>query len=127
MPVVSRGVVTNTCPMAPYRGVSRPVITFTIERLMDKAAAAFGIDPVEIRRRNLIRTFPYTSAMGLVFDEATYVETMDKAVEAVDVPAFRARQSEGPRRPGAISASALRRSPSAPATARRPSRRAAWR
>jgi carbon-monoxide dehydrogenase large subunit len=89
---VSRGVVTNTCPMAPYRGVSRPVITFTIERLMDKAAAAFGIDPVEIRRRNLIRTFPYTSAMGLVFDEATYVETMEKAVDAADVPAFRARQ-----------------------------------
>ena len=91
---VSRGVVTNTCPMAPYRGVSRPVITFTIERLMDKAAAAFGLDPVEIRRRNLIKTFPYTSAMGLVFDEATYVETMDKAVDAADVPAFRARQAK---------------------------------
>jgi aerobic carbon-monoxide dehydrogenase large subunit len=89
----SRGVVTNTCPMAPYRGVSRPVITFTIERLMDKAAAAFGIDPIEIRRRNLIRSFPYTSATGLVFDEASYVETMEAAVAAVDVPAFRARQA----------------------------------
>ena len=91
---LSRGVVTHTCPMAPYRGVSRPVITFTIERLMDKAAAAFGLDPVEIRRRNLVKTFPYTSAMGLVFDEATYVETMDVAVKAADVPAFRARQAE---------------------------------
>jgi aerobic carbon-monoxide dehydrogenase large subunit len=91
---VSRGVVTNTCPMAPYRGVSRPVITFTLERLMDKAAAAFGLDPVEIRRRNLVKTFPYTSATGLVFDEATYVETMDMAVEAVGVPAFRARQAK---------------------------------
>ncbi|MEA2956961.1 MAG: aerobic carbon-monoxide dehydrogenase large subunit, partial [Alphaproteobacteria bacterium] len=91
---LSRGVVTNTCPMAPYRGVSRPVITFTLERLMDKAAAAFGLDPVEIRRRNLVKTFPYTSATGLVFDEATYVETMDMAVEAVGVPAFRARQAK---------------------------------
>jgi carbon-monoxide dehydrogenase large subunit len=91
---VSRGVVTHTCPMAPYRGVSRPVITFTIERLMDKAAAAFGLDPIEIRRRNLVKTFPYTSAMGLVFDEATYVETMDVAVKAVDVPAFRRRQAK---------------------------------
>jgi aerobic carbon-monoxide dehydrogenase large subunit len=91
---VSRGVLTNTCPMAPYRGVSRPVITFTIERLMDKAAAAFGLDPIEIRRRNLIKTFPYTSATGLEFDEATYVETMDAAVRAVDVPAFRARQAQ---------------------------------
>jgi carbon-monoxide dehydrogenase large subunit len=90
---VSRGVVTNTCPMAPYRGVSRPVITFTLERLMDKAAREFGIDPIEIRRRNLIRTFPYTSAMGLVFDEASYVETMETVVAAIDVPAFRARQA----------------------------------
>ena len=89
---ISRGVVTHTCPMAPYRGVSRPVITFTLERLMDKAAAAFGLDPIEIRRRNLIRSFPYTSATGLVFDEATYVETMNVAVGAMDVPAFRARQ-----------------------------------
>jgi aerobic carbon-monoxide dehydrogenase large subunit len=91
---VSRGVVTNTCPMAPYRGVSRPVITFTMEQLMDKAAAAFGLDPVEIRRRNLVKRFPYTSATGLVFDEATYVETMEAAVEAVGVPAFRARQAK---------------------------------
>jgi carbon-monoxide dehydrogenase large subunit len=96
---VSRGVVTNTCPMAPYRGVSRPVITFTIERLMDKAAAAFGLDPVEIRRRNLVKTFPYTSATGLVFDEASYVQTMEAAVAAADVPAFRARQ-ETARREG---------------------------
>jgi aerobic carbon-monoxide dehydrogenase large subunit len=93
----SRGVVTNTCPMSPYRGVSRPVITFTIERLMDKAAAAFGIDPIEIRRRNLVRTFPYTSATGLVFDEASYLETMDAAIEAADVPAFRARQAKARR------------------------------
>jgi aerobic carbon-monoxide dehydrogenase large subunit len=91
---VSRGVVTNTCPMAPYRGVSRPVITFAIERLMDKAAATFGLDPFEIRRRNLIKKFPYTSATGLTFDEATYVETMETAARAIDVPVFRARQAQ---------------------------------
>jgi len=90
----SRGVVTNTCPMAPYRGVSRPVITFTLERLMDKAAAALGIDPIDIRRRNLIDKFPYTSAMGLVYDEASYKETLELAVEHIDVPAFRKRQQE---------------------------------
>src|SRR5215475_4411044 len=56
---VSRGILTNSCPMGPYRGVSRPVITFAVERLMDKAAAAFGLDPIEIRRRNLVTTFPY--------------------------------------------------------------------
>jgi len=90
----ARGIATNTCPMAPYRGVSRPVITFAIERLMDKAAAAFALDPVDIRRRNLIRTFPYRSATGLMFDQASYIETMSTAVEAVDLAAFRARQFE---------------------------------
>jgi aerobic carbon-monoxide dehydrogenase large subunit len=90
----ARGVLTNTCTMAPYRGVSRPVITFALERLMDKAAAAFAIDPVDIRRRNLIDKFPYTSAMGLVYDEASYKQTLEMAVAAIDVPAFRARQEQ---------------------------------
>jgi aerobic carbon-monoxide dehydrogenase large subunit len=90
----ARGVVTHTCPMAPYRGVSRPVITFVLERLMDKAAAAFGLDAIEIRRRNLVRRFPHTSATGLVFDEATYVETMEIAARAMNVPAFRVRQAQ---------------------------------
>jgi len=90
----ARGVLTNTCTMAPYRGVSRPVITFTLERLMDKAAAAFAIDPVDIRRRSLIDKFPYTSAMGLVYDEASYQQTLEMAVKAIDVPAFRMRQKQ---------------------------------
>jgi carbon-monoxide dehydrogenase large subunit len=91
---ISRGVVTHTCPMAPYRGVSRPVITFALERLMDKAAAAFAFDPAEIRRRNLVKTFPYKTATGLVLDDASYVETMEQAVRAIDVAAFRSRQKE---------------------------------
>ena len=91
---LARGVMTNTCTMAPYRGVSRPVITFVLERLMDKAARALAIDPVDIRRRNLIATFPYRSAMGLEYDEASYKETLEIAVKAVDLPAFRKRQRE---------------------------------
>src|SRR6266446_5995899 len=91
---VARGVLTNTCPMAPYRGVSRPVITLALERLMDKAAAAFGLDPIEIRRRNLVKTFPHTSVTGLIYDEASYIETMEAAVKAIGVPAFRARQAK---------------------------------
>jgi carbon-monoxide dehydrogenase large subunit len=89
---VARGVLTNTCPIAPYRGVSRPAITMALERLMDVTAAQFGLEPVEIRRRNLIEKFPYTSATGLVFDEASYRQTLDMASEALDVPAFRRRQ-----------------------------------
>jgi carbon-monoxide dehydrogenase large subunit len=91
--VVARGVATNTCMMAPYRGVSRPVLTFTLERLMDTAAKHFEMDPVEIRRRNLIRKFPYTSAAGLVYDEGSYVQTLEAAAKAIDVPAFRREQA----------------------------------
>jgi aerobic carbon-monoxide dehydrogenase large subunit len=90
----ARGVATHTCTMAPYRGVSRPVITFAMERLMDKAAAALALSPVEIRRRNLITRFPYTSATGLVFDEGSYLETLEKAAAYVDLPAFRQTQRE---------------------------------
>ncbi len=89
---LARGALTNTCTMAAYRGVSRPVITFTLERLMDKAAAAFAIDPVDIRRGNLIDKFPYKSVMGLEYDEASYKQTLEMAVKAIDVPAFRKRQ-----------------------------------
>ena len=88
----ARGVSTHTCTMAPYRGVSRPVITFAVERLMDKAAGAFELSPVEIRKRNLIDHFPYTSATGLVFDEGSYHETLEQAAAHVGLPAFRARQ-----------------------------------
>jgi carbon-monoxide dehydrogenase large subunit len=90
----ARGVTTNTCTMAPYRGVSRPVITFALERLMDKAANAFAVAPEDVRRRNLIEKFPYTSATGLVFDEASYRQTLEMAIKAIDVPAFRARQKK---------------------------------
>ena len=91
---VARGVLTHTCPMAPYRGVARPAITLALERLMDRAAAAFDLDPIEIRRRNLIDRFPYTSVTGLTFDEASYRETMEIAAAALDVAAFRVRQRQ---------------------------------
>ena len=91
----ARAIATHTCTMAPYRGVARPIITLAIELLMDRAAAAFGLSPVEIRNRNLVRRFPYTSATGLVFDEGSYVETLDIAAAQIDLPKFRARQHEG--------------------------------
>jgi carbon-monoxide dehydrogenase large subunit len=90
----ARAIATHTCAVAPYRGVSRPVITLAIERLMDRAAAEFSLCPVEIRKRNLISNFPYTSATGLVFDEGTYIETLDAAAAAIDLPRFRTRQKK---------------------------------
>jgi aerobic carbon-monoxide dehydrogenase large subunit len=52
------------------------------------------LDPLDIRRRNLIEKFPYTSATGLVFDEGTYRQTLEMASEALEVPAFRKRQAD---------------------------------
>ena len=91
--VRSRGVATNTCPMAPYRGVARPVITLAMERLMDLAARRFDIEPDEIRRRNLIRRFPYPSVTGLVYDEGSYLESLERASEVIDLVGFRERQA----------------------------------
>ena len=97
----ARALATHTCPAAPYRGVSRPVITFGLERLMDRAAAALGLDPVELRRRNLVAAFPHTTPTGLVLDEGSYLETLDRAAAAAGIPAFRARQ-EAARREGRL-------------------------
>ncbi|MCA3574137.1 MAG: xanthine dehydrogenase family protein molybdopterin-binding subunit [Aestuariivirga sp.] len=90
--VRSRGVTTNTCMMAPYRGVSRPMLTLTMERLMDVAARRLGIDPWDIRRRNLIKHFPHKSPTGLVYDPATYLEAMEAAEQRIGLGEFRARQ-----------------------------------
>lgn len=89
----ARGVLSNTCPSGPYRGVARPAITLAMERLMDKAAAEFGLAPEEIRRRNLIDAFPHVSPTGLVYDQAAYIETLDRAVAAADLAGLRARQA----------------------------------
>jgi carbon-monoxide dehydrogenase large subunit len=88
----ARAILTNLCPIAPYRGVSRPVITLALERLMDTAAVQLGFDPVEIRLRNLIDEFPHTSPTGLVYDEGSYQEVLRRAVTAIDLPALRERQ-----------------------------------
>ena len=88
----ARGIASNTCPMAPYRGVSRPVITAAMERLMDCAAARLGLDALEIRRRNLIAEFPHTSVTGVVHDPGSYREAMEAAERVIDFAQFRARQ-----------------------------------
>ncbi|MGI4953224.1 MAG: xanthine dehydrogenase family protein molybdopterin-binding subunit [Janthinobacterium lividum] len=93
----ARGILTNTCPIAPYRGVSRPAITFGMERLMDRAAAQLGLEPAAIRRQNLVDAFPYQTATGLTLDDATYIEAMDRAVAMADLPGFRARQAAARR------------------------------
>ncbi|MEX2421520.1 MAG: xanthine dehydrogenase family protein molybdopterin-binding subunit, partial [Actinomycetota bacterium] len=97
--VASRGrsVVTNTTPVAPYRGAGRPEATLSIERAMDMLAAELGIDPIELRRRNLIPkdAFPHTTAVGTVYDIGDYERVLDEALRLADYRDLRRRQAEG--------------------------------
>ncbi|MDE0614092.1 MAG: molybdopterin-dependent oxidoreductase [bacterium] len=93
---VCTGVFTNMTPTDAYRGAGRPEATYAIERAMDSLAAAVGVDPAEIRRRNFIgpEQFPYSSAPGLVFDSGNYPQALEQALELVDYEGLRAQQAE---------------------------------
>ncbi len=95
-----RAVLTNTVPVASFRGAGRPEATFTMERLMDIAARRLGLDPVEIRRRNVIRReqLPYAAATGLVYDAGDFSGNMERALEIADWTGFPQRRSESRRR-----------------------------
>jgi carbon-monoxide dehydrogenase large subunit len=80
-----RAITTNKAPTAPYRGVSRPQIVLVMERLMEKAAEVLGMDPLDVRRINLISPgeFPYTGVNGITYDEGSYRESLDQAEKHV--------------------------------------------
>ncbi len=92
----TRGVATSKAPMGPYRGVGRPVATFVMEGLMDRAARRLGMDPTELRLRNYIRPeeFPYKSPSGIVWDRANFPACMLGAREMLDYSAARAWQAQ---------------------------------
>jgi carbon-monoxide dehydrogenase large subunit len=90
-----RGVATNTSPSGPYRGVARPSTVFAMEALMDSGARALGMDPIALRRRNLIlpADIPYKMPSRLVDDSGAYEACLDRAVEVFDVEGWRAEQA----------------------------------
>jgi aerobic carbon-monoxide dehydrogenase large subunit len=94
--VASRGraIVTNAVPVDSYRGAGRPEATLSIERAMDLLARALEMDPVELRRRNLIETFPHTTAVGSTYDVGAYDEALDRALALADVERLRREQAE---------------------------------
>jgi len=88
-------VASNKCPLGAYRGVGMGVGILVVERLMDKVAAATGVDPSAVRRANFVRAekFPHTSASGLVYDSGDYHKTADAALSAFDYGGARAEQA----------------------------------
>jgi carbon-monoxide dehydrogenase large subunit len=93
-------VVTNTTPMGAFRGAGRPEAAEYLERMMDIAAAELGVDPVELRRRNLLGPFDgaYTTLMGTSYDNGNYQLALDEAVRAAGYEQLRAEQAERRRR-----------------------------
>jgi carbon-monoxide dehydrogenase large subunit len=91
-----RAVVTNTVPVAEYRGAGRPEAAASIERAIDLLALELDLDPVEIRRRNLIppEAFPFTTAVGSRYDVGDYARALDDALRIADHDGFRRRQAE---------------------------------
>ena len=87
------GVFTNTLPIDAYRGAGKPEVNYMIERLVDRAARQLSIDPVELRRRNLVRSFPYKKALGTTIDGGRFAANMDDAVLNADRDGFAARRA----------------------------------
>ena len=97
-------VVTNTMATGAYRGAGRPEATAAIERILDEFAAEIGMDPAEVRRRNLIskEAFPYTTPTGTEYDIGNYEPTLDLALEVAGYGELRAEQARRRAAGGAV-------------------------
>src|SRR5262247_1023316 len=89
-------VMTNTNSTAPYRGAGRPEATYVLERLIDDAARELGLDPLELRRKNLIpaSAMPYKNPLGATYDCGDFATSMEKALKLGDVTGFARRRDE---------------------------------
>jgi carbon-monoxide dehydrogenase large subunit len=93
-------VMANTNGTAPYRGAGRPEATYVIERLIDDSARELGLDPVELRAKNLIPRdkIPYKSALGLNYDTGDFPANQKRVLELADWQGFPARREDARRR-----------------------------
>jgi len=92
------GVFSHTHPLAPYRGNGRPEAIFMLERLMDDAAKELGVDRIELRRKNFIKTFPYKTAITFTYDCGDFEKGLDKALEISDWNSFPERKKQSAAR-----------------------------
>jgi carbon-monoxide dehydrogenase large subunit len=90
------GTMTNTVPVDAYRGAGRPEASYVLERLIDMAANELNMDPMEIRRKNLIPAdaFPYQTPVALMYDSGNYQGLFDKAEELADYKGMRNEQEK---------------------------------
>ena len=93
-----KAVYTNTAPVDAYRGAGRPEATYTIERIVDKAAIELGMDPIEIRMKNFPTEFPFKQTLVHQIDSGDYVAGLNKAKEMADYDGFAARKKDSEAR-----------------------------
>jgi carbon-monoxide dehydrogenase large subunit len=93
-------VFTNTLPTGPYRGAGRPEANYTLERLVDEAARVTGIDPIRLRRRNLIarKAMPYKTAVGTTYDSGDFAPILEKALALSHYAEFKKRRRDSFKR-----------------------------
>jgi aerobic carbon-monoxide dehydrogenase large subunit len=89
-----RGAFTNTVPIDAYRGAGKPEANYLIERLVDRAARRLKLDPVDLRRRNLISKFPHRSGLGVTIDCGRFAANLDEMAQRVLTGGFAARRQE---------------------------------
>ncbi len=78
-----RGARTDKVPTGPYRGAGRPEGAYLLELTVDRAARELGLEPAELRRRNLIRSWPHRTPLGWTYDSGDYERCLDRALELV--------------------------------------------
>src|SRR6185436_12033016 len=90
----SAAVATNKCPIIPYRGVARSGVCLAIEVVMDAIAREAGLEPYEVRLRNMVRPeqMPFDNVVGKHFDSGDHPECLRRAVSAIRLSEIRARQ-----------------------------------
>jgi carbon-monoxide dehydrogenase large subunit len=95
-----RATFTNTSLLGPYRGSGKPEATYVLERLVEQSAREMGIDPIDMRRRNLIppSAMPYQTAGGYIYDSGDFETVLDRALELSDWNGFASRRAETEQR-----------------------------
>jgi carbon-monoxide dehydrogenase large subunit len=93
-----RGAFTNTVPIDAYRGAGKPEANYLIERLVDRAARRLALDPVSLRRRNLISHFPYRSGLGVAIDCGRFAANLEEMAQRVLTEGFAARRQAAAQR-----------------------------
>jgi carbon-monoxide dehydrogenase large subunit len=94
--ILAKAILTNTSPMAPYRGAGRPEATYLVERLIERAAVELKMDALALRRKNFIpkSKMPYTNTSGIVYDSGDFAQVTEECLKIADHKGYKERHNE---------------------------------